>query len=59
MAKVIDCGEVNPASGCTHVIRADSEAEALRKARQHARDDHGMELTRDLEDKVRAAIREA
>jgi predicted small metal-binding protein len=58
MAKVIDCGQVNPASGCTHVIRAESEAEALKKAREHARTDHGMELTPDLEQKVRGAMRD-
>jgi predicted small metal-binding protein len=56
--KVIDCGKVNPASGCTHVIEAATEEEALRKAREHAKRDHGMELTPDLEAKVRSAIQD-
>jgi len=58
MAKVIDCGQVNPASGCGHVIEAATEEDAMRKAREHAKQDHGMELTPDLEAKVRAAIQD-
>ena len=30
MAKVIDCGKVNPASGCGHVIRGETEEDVLR-----------------------------
>lgn len=58
MAKLIDCGEVNPASGCGHVIRADTEEELLRKAAEHAERDHGMEPTPELMEQVRAHIQE-
>ncbi len=56
--KEIDCGKVNPASGCNHVIRASSEDELLQKASEHARKDHGMEPTPELMAKVRANIEE-
>lgn len=59
MAKLIDCGEVNPASGCGHVIRADTEEELLRKAAEHAKSDHGMEPTPELLEEVKAHIQEA
>jgi predicted small metal-binding protein len=53
MATVIDCGKVNPVSGCGHVIRADSEEEALRLAAEHAQKDHGMQPTPELMAKVK------
>ena len=56
MAKIVDCGKVNPASGCHHVIQGATEEEVLRKAREHAKKDHGMELTPELVQKVKAAI---
>ena len=59
MAKTIDCGEVNPASGCHHVISGATEEEVLRKAKEHAERDHGMQLTPELTQKVRAAIKES
>lgn len=59
MAKVIDCGKVNPASGCGHVIRAETEEELLRKAAEHAQKDHGMEPSPELLDQVKAHIEEA
>lgn len=58
MAKIIDCGRVNPASGCGHIIRAEDEEEALRLAAEHARKDHGLEVTPELAEKVRANIQE-
>jgi predicted small metal-binding protein len=59
MAKSIDCGKVNPASGCEHVIRADSEEELMRLVAKHAREEHGMEPTPELVEKVKAHIEEA
>jgi predicted small metal-binding protein len=56
--KEIECGKVNPASGCDHVIRGATEEEALQKAREHARSEHGMEMTPELMDKVRAAMQD-
>lgn len=58
MAKQIDCGKVNPASGCGHVIRADTEEEVLRLAGQHAKE-HGMEATPELVAQVRSHIEDA
>ena len=56
--KTIDCGKVNPAAGCHHVIRAESEDEVLRLAGEHAVE-HGMEPTPELVAQVRGFIEEA
>lgn len=58
MAKIIDCGEVDPSSGCKHVVRGETDDEVLQKAAEHAKE-HGIrEVTPELMQKVRAAIRE-
>ena len=57
MGKVIDCGKVNPASGCGHVIRADTEQELMRLAAEHAKE-HGLEPTPELMKQVKAHIEE-
>ena len=36
MAKMVDCGQVNSASGCGHVIRAETEEEVLQRAAEYA-----------------------
>ena len=59
MAKMVDCGKVNPASGCGHVIRAETEEELLRKAADHARVEHGLTPSPELMAQVRAHIQEA
>jgi len=56
--KTIDCGKVNPAAGCHHVIRADSEDEVLRLAGEHAVE-HGMKPSPELLAQVRSFIEEA
>jgi predicted small metal-binding protein len=58
VGKMIDCGKVNPTSGCGHVIRADTEEEAPRLAGEHARE-HGLEATPELVAQVRAHVEEA
>ena len=58
MAKIIDCGKVNPASGCGHIIKADSEEELLRLAAEHAKDGHGMQPSPELLGMVKANIQE-
>jgi predicted small metal-binding protein len=58
MTKLIDCGQVNPASGCGHVIRADTEEELLRLAAEHAERDHGLEPTPELLAAVKGHIQE-
>jgi predicted small metal-binding protein len=55
---MIDCGKVNPASGCGHVIRGDTEEDVLREAGEHAKE-HGMEPSPELMAQVRSHIEEA
>lgn len=52
----LDCGKVQPASGCTHVMEAEGEDELMRLAAEHAREDHGMEVTPELAQEVRKHI---
>ena len=59
MAKIVDCGKVNPASGCGHIIRADTEEELLRLAAEHAKTGHNMEATPELVAAVKSHIQEA
>lgn len=57
MAKVIHCSDVG--FDCDGVIRADTEAEALAQAAQHAREAHGVEeITDEVVAKVKAAMQE-
>ena len=58
MVKMIECGKVNPASGCSHVIRGETEEDVLRQAAEHA-GSHGMEPTPQLLEQVKAHIEEA
>jgi predicted small metal-binding protein len=58
MAKVIDCGKVNPASGCGHVIRGDTEEDVLRQAAEHAKEP-GMEPSPEVLAQVKSRIEEA
>lgn len=58
MSKIVDCGQVNPASGCGHVIKADTEEELLRLAAIHAKTDHNMEATPELVSAVKAKIQD-
>jgi len=58
MAKMIDCSKVDPSSGCKYVVRGETEEEVLRKAADHAKE-HGIrEVTPELMQKVRSAIRD-
>ncbi len=58
MSKVIDCGKVNPASGCGHILQADTEEELMRLVAQHAKEGHGLEPTPELVAKVKSQIEE-
>jgi predicted small metal-binding protein len=58
MGKMVDCGKVNPNSGCNHVIHGANEEEVMRKAGEHAVKDHGMQVTPELAEKVRSHIEE-
>ncbi len=53
MATTIDCGKVNSASGCGHVIRGETDEDALRLAGEHAVKDHGLQPTPELIAKVK------
>jgi predicted small metal-binding protein len=55
LSKIIDCAKVNPASGCGHVIEADSEEELLKLAAVHAKT-HGMEPSPELLTAVKSHI---
>ena len=59
MAKIVDCGKVNPASGCGHIIKADTEEELLKLAAEHAKTGHNMEPTPELVAMVKSNIQEA
>jgi predicted small metal-binding protein len=58
MGKIIECNKVDPSSGCTHIVRGKTDEEVLRNAAEHAKT-HGIrEITPELMQKVRLAIRE-
>ncbi|HEV8575284.1 MAG TPA: DUF1059 domain-containing protein [Dehalococcoidia bacterium] len=58
MAKIVDCGKVDPSTGCSHVVRGETEEELMRNAQEHARE-HGIaEVTPELMDRVRANIQD-
>jgi predicted small metal-binding protein len=43
---------------CNREIRASSEEELMRQAAEHAKNDHGVEVTPEIADQVRSLIRE-
>jgi predicted small metal-binding protein len=55
MPKIVDCSKVNPASGCSHVVRGDDEDELLKNAAEHAKT-HGLEPTPELLKMVKGFI---
>jgi predicted small metal-binding protein len=58
MSKVIECAKVDPSSGCTHVVRGNSEEEVLKNAMEHAKQ-HGIrQVTPELMAKVKGAIKD-
>ena len=56
MSKIIDCNKVNPASGCAHVVRGDTEDELLKNAEAHAREHGIVEVTPELLEQIKANI---
>ena len=48
MGKKIDCGKVNPASGCHHIVRGKTEEEVLQNAKVHAKQHGILEVTPEL-----------
>ena len=58
MGKIVECAQVDPSSGCKHVVRGKTEEELLKNAMEHAKQ-HGIrEATPELIAKVEAAIRD-
>ena len=58
MGKVLECAKVDPSSGCTHVVRGNSEEEVLKNAMEHAKE-HGIrQVTPELMAKVKGAIKD-
>lgn len=56
MAKILRCGDVVP--GCSAEVRAETEAEVMRQAVEHAKAVHGLAKIDDTTaKKVKAAIR--
>ena len=59
MAKILECAKIDPASGCKHIIRGETEEEVLQEAAEHAKT-HGIrEVTPELIELVKAHIRDA
>ncbi len=56
MSKIIDCNKVNPASGCDHVVRGETEDELLKNAEAHAREHGIVEVTPELLEQIKANI---
>jgi predicted small metal-binding protein len=57
MSLIVDCNKVNPASGCQHVVRGETEEELLENAAAHAKE-HKLEPTPELLAMVRSNIEE-
>jgi len=56
MAKILECAKVDPSSGCTYVVRGETEEEVLQKASEHAKE-HGIrEVTPEMIKRVRESI---
>jgi len=59
MSLILECGKVDPASGCQYVARGETVEEILEKVGKHAKD-HGIrEVTPELMEKVRTNIHQA
>ncbi len=56
MGKFVDCAKVNPASGCSHIVRGETEEELMRNAAEHAKEHGIVEVTPELMELVKANI---
>ncbi len=57
MGRVVDCAKVDPSTGCSHVVRGETEEELMRNAEEHAREHGLIEVTPELMERVRANMR--
>jgi len=58
MGKVVDCARVDPSTGCSHVVRGETEEELMRNAQEHAKEHGLVDVTAELMERVRANIRD-
>jgi len=58
MGKMVDCAKVDPSTGCSHVVRGETEEELMRNAQEHAKEHGLVEVTPELMERVRANIRD-
>jgi predicted small metal-binding protein len=58
MGKIVDCGKVDPSTGCSHVVRGATEEELMKNAAEHAKEHGIVEVTPELMERVRANIQE-
>ncbi len=56
MGKIINCGKVNPATGCTHIVRGETEEEVLMNAKAHAKEHGIVEITPQLIEMIKPYI---
>ena len=56
MSKVVRCRDVG--FDCEGVVRAETEEEAMRQVAEHARTVHGVEVTPEVAEQVRAVMRD-
>lgn len=55
--KTLACGEIMP--GCSATFSGQTEDDVLQQAGKHAAEDHGLDVTPELVETVRAHIRDA
>jgi predicted small metal-binding protein len=58
MGKIVDCGKVDPRTGCSHVVRGATEEELMKNAAEHAKEHGIVEVTPELIERVRANIQD-
>jgi len=58
MGKKVDCSKVDPSTGCSHVVRGETEGDLMKNAAEHAREHGIVEVTPELMERVRANIQE-
>ena len=58
MGKIVDCARVDPSTGCSHVVRGETEDELMKNAAEHAKEHGIVEVTPELLERVRANIQD-
>jgi predicted small metal-binding protein len=58
MGKIVDCARVDPSTGCSHVVRGETEEELIKNAAEHAKEHGIVEVTPELMERVRANIQD-